>query len=188
MKTAIIYLGQDSDHKDLPMVELNYIKDFSAHVTERGPNYLILDRTAFYAEGGGQPFDTGALTWDGGSTKVFNVKKEAGEVRHYVRDSETPAEVTGELDWDRRYRHMQMHTAQHLLSGIVFQRFKARTVSNSLGLQGPKMASRAAASEKSLPTTVKITGDTLNWAYIYFSHGKLDCFIYSTGFEGFPSA
>ena len=46
MKTAIIYLGRDPDHKDLPMVELNYIKDFSAHVIERGPNYVVLDRTS----------------------------------------------------------------------------------------------------------------------------------------------
>ncbi len=82
MKTAIIYLCQDPAYMDLPMVELNYIKDFSAHVVERGPNYVVLDRTAFYAEGGGQPFDTGRLQWDGGSTKVYNVTKEAGEVRY----------------------------------------------------------------------------------------------------------
>ncbi len=45
MKTAIVYLGQDSAYSDLPMVELNYIKDFSAHIEERGPNYVVLDRT-----------------------------------------------------------------------------------------------------------------------------------------------
>ncbi len=50
MKTAIIYLGQDPAYKDLPMVELNYIRDFSAHIVERGLNYVTLDRTAFYAE------------------------------------------------------------------------------------------------------------------------------------------
>lgn len=170
MKTVIVYLGQDPAYGDMPMVELNYIKDFSARITERGPNYLILDRTTFYAEGGGQPFDMGILSWEGGSTKVYNVQKEGSEVRHYVRDSETPDEVTGELDWERRYRHMRHHTAQHLLSGLVFQRYGAKTAGNSLGLQGQVTASRAAGSEKTLPTSVEITNDTLSRRYIYYSH------------------
>ncbi len=103
MKTAVIYLGQDPTHRDQPMVELNYIKDFSAHVEERGPNYVVLDRTAFYAEGGGQPFDTGRLVWDGGSTKVYNVTKEGGDVRHFVRDVPTVDEVRGERPCGRHF-------------------------------------------------------------------------------------
>ncbi len=132
MKTAIIYLGQDSAYRDLPMVELNYIRDFSAHVVERGPDYVVLDRTTFYAEGGGQPFDTGHLEWDGGSTKVLNVVKEGGEVRHHVREIPPVDDVRAEVDWDRRHAHMRMHTGQHLLSGLVFRRFGARTTGNQL--------------------------------------------------------
>lgn len=132
MKTAVIYLGQDPAYKHLPMVELNYIKDFTARVVERGKNYVILDRTAFYAEGGGQPFDTGHLEWKMGSTRVSRVLKEGGSIHHYVDELPVSHEVTGKLDWDRRHAHMRMHTAQHLLSGVVFRMFGARTVGNQL--------------------------------------------------------
>ncbi len=132
MKTAIIYLGQDPAYNGLAMVELNYIRKFSAHVVERGPNYVVLDRTAFYAEGGGQPFDTGNMEWKGGSTRVLDVVKEGGEVRHHVREIPPIDDVRAEVDWDRRHAHMRMHTAQHLLSGLAFQRFGARTTGNQL--------------------------------------------------------
>ncbi len=132
MKTAVIYLGQDSSYDVRPMVELNYVKDFTARVVERGPSYVILDRTAFYAEGGGQPTDTGSLSWKGGSTRVSKVLKERGEIRHYVAEIPPDDEVTGSVDWDRRHAHMRMHTAQHLASGLVFDMYGARTVGNQL--------------------------------------------------------
>lgn len=114
------------------MVELNYIKDFSARVVERGANYVVLDCTAFYAEGGGQPTDTGSLSWKGGSTRVSKVLKEGGEIRHYVAEVPPADEVVGTVDWDRRHAHMRMHTAQHLASGLVFNMYGARTVGNQL--------------------------------------------------------
>ncbi len=132
MPTAIIYLGQDPSYADQPMVELNYVKEFEAEVASRGPNYVTLDRTAFYAESGGQPFDTGRLAWEGDETRVQKVLKKGKEVRHYVREMPPEGAVMGHLDWDRRYAHMRMHTAQHLLSGLVFQRFGARTTGNQL--------------------------------------------------------
>lgn len=132
MKTAVIYLGDDRAYSDRPMVELNYIRGFEAHVVERGSNYVVLDKTAFYAEGGGQPWDTGWLKWDEGSTDVWKVVKEGGEIRHYVHELPPEEEVEGELDWDRRYNLMKMHTAQHLLSGLVWNQYGAKTVGNSL--------------------------------------------------------
>ncbi len=114
------------------MVELNYVREFEAQVTTRGPNYVTLDRTAFYAESGGQPFDTGQLEWQGGSTRVQKVLKEGKEIRHFVGEIPSEDPVVGRLDWDRRHAHMRMHTAQHLLSGIVFHRFGARTTGNQL--------------------------------------------------------
>lgn len=114
------------------MVELNYLQEFEGKVVDRGPNYVVLDRTAFYAEGGGQPSDTGRLEWDGASARVSRVQKAKGEIRHYVEDVPPADEVVGHVDWDRRYAHMRMHTAQHLVSGLVFTMYGARTVGNQL--------------------------------------------------------
>ncbi len=130
--TSIIYLGQDPQYSQVPMVELNYIMDFNARVRDRGGNYVVLDKTTFYAEGGGQPYDTGRLEWEGGKARVSKVLKESGRVRHYVDQLPPEDDVLGKVDWDRRYAHMRMHTAQHLLSGIVFQQYGARTTGNQI--------------------------------------------------------
>lgn len=130
--TRVIYLGQDPEYGDAPMVELNYVRAFDAEVVDRGPGYVVLDRTAFYAEGGGQPSDTGRLTWEGGETRVSKVQKKGSEVRHFVAQDPAADVVHGEVNWDRRYAHMRMHTAQHLLSGLVFEAHNARTVGNQL--------------------------------------------------------
>ncbi len=132
MKTKVIYLGQDPVYGDTPMVELNYLQEFEANVVGRGPNHVVLDRTAFYAEGGGQPTDTGRLEWEGGSARVSRVQKEKGEIRHFVEEVPPTDEVVGRVDWDRRFAHMRMHTAQHLVSGLVFDLYGARTVGNQL--------------------------------------------------------
>jgi misacylated tRNA(Ala) deacylase len=116
--------GQDPDP--------NYLREFGARVIERGPDFVVLDRTAFYAEGGGQPDDRGALRWDGGETQVTAVRKEKGVIKHYV-DRVPPVDVVhGVIDWDRRYAHMRMHTAQHLMSGVVWRIYAARTAGNQL--------------------------------------------------------
>ncbi len=93
---------------------------------------MVLDRTIFYAEGGGQPSDTGRLQWKGGSARVSKVLKEKGEIRHYVDVVPPVDSVVGKVDWDRRYAHMRMHTAQHLISGLIFQMHGARTVGNQI--------------------------------------------------------
>ncbi len=130
--TSVIYLGQDAEYASTPMVELNYIKEFRARVVETGPNYAVLDRTAFYAEGGGQPSDTGQMHWEAGTARVSKVVKQGGIVRHLVDTVPPKGDVTGSVDWERRYAHMRMHTAQHLLSGLVFQMYGARTMGNQL--------------------------------------------------------
>lgn len=118
----------------------NYVRAFDARVLKATPAtdtsrpWLLLDRTAFYAEGGGQPSDVGRLAWDGGEARVRFVSKK-GAVKHEV-EGELPAQgvvVRGEIDWDLRHRHMRMHTSQHLLSALVWQRVKAATVGNQIG-------------------------------------------------------
>ncbi len=101
-----------------------YLKTCRAKVVATAEGGVVLDRTVFYAMGGGQPGDTGVLRWDGGECRIANtVKGEDGDVVHVPDDGATlPAEGAGveaSIDWDRRYRHMRMHTAMHLVCAIV---------------------------------------------------------------------
>ena len=123
----------DTEMLFMPDVEANYIRGWDARVTKRKGDYVLLDRTAFYPEGGGQPSDTGRLKWDGGSITVTHVQKK-GVVKHVVDgDPQTvPDDVHGVLDWDRRHAHMRMHTAQHLISAVVLELFGAHTVGNQI--------------------------------------------------------
>lgn len=114
-------------------VDSNYIREFDAKVVERGFDYVVLDRTAFYPLGGGQPSDTGILTWPGGKADVKEVTKKEGIRHHLVQNPDIiPDNVHGVLNWDRRFAHMKMHTAQHIVSGVVYDLWKARTVGNQL--------------------------------------------------------
>ena len=108
--------------------DLLYLRDaelrsFDAAVIAVDGDRVGLDRTAFYATGGGQPHDTGALTWDGGSARVAEVRKEGDAVWHRLegdaaRRSATP--VHGEIDWERRHALMRTHTALHVLCGVIW--------------------------------------------------------------------
>ena len=103
---------------------------------------LALDRTAFYPEGGGQPWDTGLLiaTAPSGATLEIPVERvledESGEVWHFVRKPLAEGtEITGKIDFDRRTDHEQQHSGQHLLSAIFLRELSARTVSFHLGAE-----------------------------------------------------
>ena len=129
MRTEILYM---------PDIEANYIREFEAKVLAKGTDHVVLDRTAFYAEGGGQPSDTGTLTWDDGkggtaSAKVLVVRKK-GDITHHLEGPvpDVGTAVHGMLDWDRRWGHMRMHTSQHILSAVIFAEKKASTVGNQI--------------------------------------------------------
>jgi misacylated tRNA(Ala) deacylase len=101
-----------------------YLKDADATVTAVEERGVRLDRTIFYPTGGGQPGDSGVLRWDGGEAKVVDaVKADGSEVLHVLApDAPRPAvgaKVQAILDWDRRYRHMRMHTALHVMSAVI---------------------------------------------------------------------
>ncbi|MCW4013401.1 MAG: alanyl-tRNA editing protein [Candidatus Bathyarchaeota archaeon] len=99
------------------------IKEFDATVTRIGPKFVVLDQTAFYPEGGGQPTDTGKLIVDGKEVKVIKVMKRGDEVFHYLSDDvELDAKVHGVVDWDKRFQYMRLHSGEHLLTGL----FEAR--------------------------------------------------------------
>ncbi|KTG09819.1 alanyl-tRNA editing protein [Haloprofundus marisrubri] len=135
------------------MTELLYLDDtdtreFEARVERVLDDRVVLDRTAFYPTGGGQPNDTGTLVADAnadgdsdgdGDTStsetwtVTDVSKK--DTVYHTLAGEPPAEgttVTGRLDWDRRYAHMKYHTAQHLLSALLLSEYDAETTGNQL--------------------------------------------------------
>ncbi len=103
-------------------------QDFAAAVVavdEAGR--IALDATAFYATGGGQPHDTGTLTWDGGSAVVVDVRGHGPVVWHTL-EGDSPSvgvRVRGTLDWERRYALMRTHTALHILCGVIYNRWGA---------------------------------------------------------------
>jgi len=101
-----------------------YLKQVDATVTALEERGVRLDRTIFYPTGGGQPGDTGVLRWDGGQAAIVDsLKAEGGDVLHVLApDAARPAvgtRVHAELNWERRYRHMRMHTALHVMSAVI---------------------------------------------------------------------
>lgn len=97
----------------------SYIKNFEATITKAGPKYVLLDKTAFYPEGGGQPSDTGTLTFDNQTIKVVKVIKRGNQVYHYLEDDLPEGiSVHGKLDWSSRFWNMRRHSGEHLLTGL----------------------------------------------------------------------
>jgi len=105
-----------------------YAREFDATVVSIEPDGgVVLDRTAFYATGGGQPHDMGTLRWATGMAQVKDVQKRGALVVHTLEGDVPPigAAVHGEIDWPRRYALMRHHTALHAMSGVIFQLYGA---------------------------------------------------------------
>lgn len=110
------------------------VKEFDAAVLSCGPvkdGYAaVLDRTAFFPEGGGQYGDTG---WIDG-IPVTDTREKGGIIYHYVKEPlEAGRQVHGKLDWDIRFERMQQHSAEHIVSGIIHRRFGYENVGFHLG-------------------------------------------------------
>ena len=104
--------------------EDSYLKECAATVVQAGDGTVVLDQTICYPMGGGQPGDTGALNFEGVRVPVVDTRYgEDGAILHILEEGSTcPAvgsRVSVVLDWERRYRHMRMHTAMHLLGSIL---------------------------------------------------------------------
>lgn len=106
-----------------------YLKDFDAVVQSVEGNQVILDSTAFYPTGGGQPYDTGFLNGSGSRYEIMDVIKKGQDVAHVVSGDNVPAvgdKVHGTIDWGRRYAHMRYHTAIHIMDGVVNRDYSDR--------------------------------------------------------------
>ncbi|MEN6311230.1 MAG: alanyl-tRNA editing protein, partial [Acidobacteriota bacterium] len=110
-----------------------YLREFEAEVVERrnqeGLPAVVLDRTCFYPESGGQPWDKGTL----GGIEVVQVIDVEGTILHVLRADVTETTVHGRIDWPTRFDHMQQHTGQHILSQAFFEVLKGETKSFHLG-------------------------------------------------------
>lgn len=116
----------------------SYIKEFEAVVLScipKGNKFeAVLDRTAFFPEGGGQEADTGVLRVENRRIKVLDVQEVEGEIVHYIEEVILPGQtVVGELDFKERFSKMQQHTGEHIISGIVHSRFGYENVGFHLG-------------------------------------------------------
>ncbi|MDJ0919176.1 MAG: alanyl-tRNA editing protein [Woeseiaceae bacterium] len=104
--------------------EDSYLKSCTSTVIASDEVAFYVDQTVFYPLGGGQPGDTGFVEWDGGRLDIVDTRYgQDGDIAHHVAEGNTPpaagTTVTLTIDWDRRYRHMRMHTAMHLLGSIL---------------------------------------------------------------------
>jgi misacylated tRNA(Ala) deacylase len=119
----------------------SYVREFEAGVVELSGREVILDRTAFYPGGGGQPPDKGNLGIGPVRASVVDARREGREVVH-VLDSPIPdtvRELEGSLDWERRYGHMRHHTALHVLSGVIWRNFGAKVTGGQMRADRARM-------------------------------------------------
>ena len=132
------------DRKDFPMTEKLYYQDvyqkeFTATVLqvrqENNKTEVLLNRSAFYPEGGGQGCDTGLLLLpDGTRISVTDVQESEGDIWHTLsRPIDAGTEVQGRIDWQRRFDHMQQHSGEHIVSGMICRRFHCNNVGFHMG-------------------------------------------------------
>ena len=139
----------------------SYINEFQAVVKKVLPDEtaVVLDRTAFYPGGGGQPSDAGVLSWADVKVKVRKVKYQGGQVLHFL-DSKQPfpaagEKICGQIDWERRYQLMRTHTAMHILCGVVWRDYGAQVTGGNMAPMKGRMDFEFARLKKELVTEIE---------------------------------
>lgn len=114
----------------------SYLKEFEATVTalDNEQGAIVLDKTAFYPGGGGQPYDLGVIIIDENKVQVKKVKKTGDFVWHWIEGKLPVAgtKVTGQVDWERRYKLMRTHTAMHILCGVIWRDYGASVTGGNM--------------------------------------------------------
>ncbi|MVT13197.1 MAG: alanyl-tRNA editing protein [Euryarchaeota archaeon] len=149
-----------------------YLIEFESNVMEYNGKILVLERTAFYPEGGGQPCDTGKIL----GNREYNVIKvfKEGDIVYHELDSEFFGEknVRGVIDWEKRYLHMRHHTAIHILSGILFKDYGARITGSQIYTDKARMDINYELGKDKLPEIEAKANDIVKkgldvvWYYI----------------------
>ena len=112
----------------------SYLREFDAKVVEVTPKGVVLDQTAFYPGGGGQPTDSGVLTDGAAEWPVRKLSRADGKIVHEL-EGDPPAagaSVYGAIDWERRYQLMRTHTALHILCGVVWRDYQAKVTGSDM--------------------------------------------------------
>ena len=121
----------------------SYLKEFDASIVSVSEGkFFVFDKTAFYPQGGGQPSDTGTiLAEDGARYNVVFAKKIGDDVSHEVQNCllQVGGVVHCIIDWERRYRHMRMHSAAHIIHGVIFSEMRLLVTGNQLGWPQSRM-------------------------------------------------
>lgn len=134
----------------------SYLREFTATVTNHVPeqNGVLLDQTAFYPGGGGQPNDLGELIADGMRYPLSGLGK--GNI-HFIQGVLPPvgAVVTGLLDWERRYKLMRTHTAMHILCGVVWRDYGASVTGGNMEPLSGRMDFEFERMEKELVAEIE---------------------------------
>ena len=146
----------------LENIEAAYNTKFTAKVISIDGNKIGLDRTLFYPIGGGQNWDTGRIITSNEELQVSEVRGR-NLVEHHVNTDHNLSvgdEIIGEIDWERRYSHMRMHTAQHLMSGLAYELFDGtRTVGNQINVSHSRIDFNPISFDESM---IKELSDSAN--------------------------
>lgn len=112
----------------------SYVRGFDATVAGQLDGGIVLDRSAFYPGGGGQPADLGSLAAGADSWPVTKVKRISGNIVHFVDDPlpDEGAAVSAALNWERRYKLMRTHTALHILCGVIWRDYKSSVTGGNM--------------------------------------------------------
>lgn len=145
---------------------------------------VVLDRTAFFPEGGGQYADTGCL----GDVRVLDVQERDGMIYHITEGMlDEGCEVTGKIDWDMRFMKMQQHTGEHIVTGLVHARFGYDNVGFHLGSEDCTMDFNGEISKEELQEIERLANEAavknLEVLVSYPSDVELDSLVYRSKIE-----
>ena len=114
----------------------SYLKEFQGEVStiEPAEKAIILDQSAFFPGGGGQPFDTGSIATEASVFPIHKVKIRGNQILHYTHKNlpNIGEKITGKIDWIRRYQLMRTHSAMHILCGVVWRDYQAKVTGGNM--------------------------------------------------------